>query len=385
MSTLRLVGIILAMVAVTVLVPAVPTPAQAGDTPYPPPDTIKIGVVGPMTGGQAKMGNDVLNGATLAIEEWNAKGGVLGKKIEIVRRDDEAKDDLAVAAARELVNEKVVGVIGHFNSSCTIPASNVYNENKIPMITPSATNPQVTDRGYPGIFRVCGRDDAQGRVGAEFVVQTLKINRVAIIHDKTTYGQGLADEFQKSFKALNPQGEVVFYAGVAREQVDFKAVLTTMKEKNPELWYFGGIYDQAGPMVLQADDIGLKAKFMSGDGTIDQEFLKTAGRAAEGAFLTFANDPEQIPTAKGFLEKYNETYGEHGPYSVYAYDAAHILLAGIEKAGSTDGAAVAKAIHALEHKGAIGTIQYDEKGDLKGSYYVIWSVKDGKFQLYKSN
>lgn len=374
MITRRHLMLVVVALGLTAMAGGAPRPAQAEDV-------IKIGVVGPLTGGQSKMGNDVLNGATLAVEEWNAKGGVLGKKIVIVKRDDEAKPDLAVAAARELANEKVVGVIGHFNSSCTIPASNVYNEGKIVMITPSATNPQVTDRGYPGIFRVCGRDDAQGKVGAAYAVKVLKVNKVAIVHDKTTYGQGLADEFQKSFRELNPQGEVVFYGGVAREQVDFKAILTTIKEKSPELWYFGGIYDQAGPMKLQGDDVGLTAKFMSGDGTIDQEFIKTAGKAAEGAFLTFAPDSKKIATAKAFNEKYAEQYGETGPYSVYAYDAAQMLIAGIAKAGSADGAAVAKAIHELSYEGAIGKISFNEKGDIQGSFYVVWVVKDGEFQV----
>ena len=159
-------------------------------------DMIKIGVAGPMTGDQAKMGTDFKNGVALAIDEWNAKGGVLGKKIRVLIEDDQHDPKQAVSIANKLVNEGVAGVIGHFNSSCSIPASDVYNRAGIPMITPASTNPQLTERGYRGVFRVCGRDDQQGRVAAQFAITQLKVKKVAVIHDKTTYGQGLADEFK---------------------------------------------------------------------------------------------------------------------------------------------------------------------------------------------
>ncbi|MBI5366548.1 MAG: branched-chain amino acid ABC transporter substrate-binding protein [Planctomycetes bacterium] len=354
------------------------TPARAGD------DVIKIGVAGPLTGGQAKMGNDVLHGVQLAVKEWNAKGGVLGKKIEVISRDDEAQEKQATPCARELVNEGAVGVIGHFNSGCTIPASEVYYENMVPMITPSATNPKVTDRAYENVFRVCGRDDQQGGVAARFTVETLKAKKVAILHDKTAYGQGLADEFKKGI--INALGEaaVVYYAGFSKDEVDFRAILTATKEKAPDMWFFGGIYNQAGPMVKQARQIGLTAPFMSGDGVIDQEFLKTADKDAEGSYLTFGPDPERLPGAKAFLAAYHADYGDHGPYSIYAYDAANILLTAITNAKSADGKKVCDALHAIEYEGAIGKTQFDKKGDIVGSYYVLWIVKDGKFVLYEN-
>lgn len=349
-------------------------------------ELIKIGVAGPMTGGQSKMGNDVLNGVTLAVDEWNSKGGVLGKKIVVVKRDDEAKPPLAVTAARELVNEGVVGVVGHFNSSCTIPASEVYKEAGVVMVSPSATNPQVTDRKFWNVFRVCGRDDQQGEVAAEFVKNELKLKKVAILHDKTTYGQGLANEFQKGAKARGI--EVVYYGGFPREELDFRAILTGVKAKNPELWFFGGIYDQAGPLVVQAREVGLRAPFMSGDGVIDQEFLKSAKENAEGSYLTFSKDPARIPLAREFLRKYKERFGEHGPYSIYAYDAANILLDGIaqaarSRASSTISRKTADAIRSKEHSAAIGNLRFDEKGDILGSYYVVWQVKNGTFVQYE--
>lgn len=177
-------------------------------------DVIKIGIAGPMTGDQAKMGMDFKNGVSLAVEEWNSKGGLLGKKIEIMVSDDQHDPKQAVSVANKMVNDGVVGVIGHFNSSCSIPASDVYNRAGIPMITPGSTNPQLTEKGYKGVFRVCGRDDQQGKAGANFFVNYLKLKNVAILHDKTTYGQGLADEFKKS---LGDKVNVVYYGGIAQE------------------------------------------------------------------------------------------------------------------------------------------------------------------------
>jgi branched-chain amino acid transport system substrate-binding protein len=342
---------------------------------------IKLGVAGPLTGEQAKMGTDVFNGVTLAVEEWNSKGGVLGKKILIVARDDMAQEHQAQSVAKELAGEGVIGVVGHFNSGCTIPASVVYHDSNIPMITPSSTNPYVTDRNFANVFRVCGRDDQQGKVAAEFAVNTLKVKQVAILHDKTQYGQGLADEFKKH---LGANAEVVYYGGFPKEELNFKPIITVVKEANPELWFFGGIYNQAGPMVVQAHEAGLNAVFMSGDGVIDPVFLKVAGPAANGSYLTFSRDPEAIPSAKSFLDKYHQRYGLHGPYSIYAYDAANIILSAIQAAGTTDGTKVAEQIRKTVYDGAIGKIQFDSKGDLASSYYIMWVVKDGKFVTVES-
>ncbi|MFA5793991.1 MAG: branched-chain amino acid ABC transporter substrate-binding protein [Candidatus Brocadiia bacterium] len=338
-------------------------------------DVIKLGVAGPLTGDQAKLGTDVLNGATLAVEEWNAKGGVLGKKVVIVSRDDMAQEQQAQSVAKELAGEGVVGVVGHFNSGCTIPASVVYHDSNIPMITPSSTNPYVTDRNFANIFRVCGRDDQQGKVSADYAIGTLKVKKVAILHDKTQYGQGLADEFKK---ALGTNAEVVYYGGFPKEELNFKPIISAVKETNPELLFFGGMYNQAGPMMVQAREAGLTAAFMSGDGVFDPVFLKVAGASAEGSYLTFSRDPEIIPSAKSFLDKYREKYGPYGPYSIYAYDAANIILSAIQAAGTTDCAKVSEQIRKTAYDGAIGKVQFDAKGDLASSYYIMWVVKGGK-------
>lgn len=343
--------------------------AAAASAGEPPP--VKIAVCGPLTGDQGKMGEDIQHGVELAVLQWNAKGGVLGRKVEVALGDDQHDPKQARAVAVTLINQGVAGVVGHFNSSCTIPASDVYSEAGIPMITPASTNPQVTDRGYENVFRVCGRDDQQGRVAARYAVEVLKMKKVAVLHDKTTYGEGLANEFRR---ALGDSVKVVYQGGIMQEDLDYKAVLASVKAAEPELWFFGGIYPQAARLVKQARELGLAATFMSGDGTLDMEFIKIAGPAAEGAIVTFGPDPERIPTAKAFLEEYHKRYGKHGPYSLYAYDAANILLEGIRKAGSTEGAKVCAAIRAEGHEGAFGPIAFDAKGDVKTAPYICWKV-----------
>jgi len=343
-------------------------------------NTVKIGIAGPMTGDQSKMGTDFKNGVSLAVEEWNVKGGVLGKKIDILIGDDQHDPKQAVSIANKLVDDGIAGVIGHFNSNCSDPASDIYDKAGIPMITPGSTNPKITDKGYRGVFRVCGRDDQQGKVAAEFVMGQLELKKVAVIHDKTTYGQGLADEFKK---ALGNHVEVVFYGGIVQGDKDFKNVLTAIREKGPELIFFGGIYPEMGLLVRQARELGIHAPFMSGDGSIDPKFIEIAGsQAAEGTYLTFSPDPNNIPTAKAFIEKYKVKFGEMGPYSIYAYDAANILLNAIQAAGTTDGQAVMDKLHSMEFKSAIGKIKFDAKGDVTDSPYIVWITKDGKFVEY---
>lgn len=343
------------------------------------PKGMTIGAVGPMTGDQSKQGLDLRNGVELAVIEWNARGGVLGRKIVLQVEDDRHDPKQAVSVAHKLVNSGAAGVVGHWNSSASIPASAVYHAAGTPMITPASTNPQLTEQGFENVFRVCGRDDQQGRVAAVFVSQVLKARTVAILHDKTTYGQGLAEEFQK---ALAPEVTVVHYGGITQGDRDFRGVLTTVRAKRPALLYFGGIYPEASQLARQAKELGLTAPMMSGDGTIDQQFIEIAGPAAEGTYLTFSPDPAHIPGATQFLDAYHARYGEHGPYSIYAYVAANILLEGIVKAGTTDGRAVSDAIHRLTHQGALGTIRFDAKGDVLDAPYIVWITRGGKFEEF---
>ncbi len=339
---------------------------------------IRVACAGPMTGEQAKQGKDMENGAILAVDEWNAKGGVLGKKIELLVYDDAQDPKQANAVANKMFTQGVVAVDGHYNSSCTIPASEVYNQRHMVCLTPASTNPQVTDRGYPTIFRVCGRDDQQGKAGAEYVVKHMPGARVAVLDDKTTYGQGLAQEFLKHYESLSGQ-KVVFAGVIVKDDQDFTPTLTTMKSYNPDLVYFGGLYPQGGLIMKQMRQLGLKAAFMSGDGTYDPEFIRIAGADnAEGAYLTFIPDQEKIPAAQRVVAAYKKRFGELGPYSLYSYEAINIALQGMAKAGTTDGLKVAQAIHAMTFDTVFGPMRFDQKGDVLVSPYVMWQVQGGK-------
>ncbi len=343
------------------------------------PRTIKIGVAGPMTGSDAKQGQDILNGVKLAVQEWNVRGGLLGKKIEVLWEDDRSDPKEAVAVANKLVNLGAMAVIGHYGSSCSIPASAIYYEAGVVQITPSSTNPDLTLREKRStIFRACGRDDQQGAMAAQFVRDVLKKKRVAIIDDKSTYGQGLAREFEKNL-GFAP----VAYEHISRGDKDFSAVLTKFKPLNPEILYFGGYYSEAGLLVTQMRRLGLKAIFISGDATIEQEFLKIAGRDAEGSYLSYGPDFDQLESAKKFLADYQAAYGEVGPYSLYAYDAANVVLKAIEIAGSVEGRRIAEAIHGNVFDGARGRLEFDENGDLKNSPYIMWVVRNGRFEVVK--
>ena len=341
---------------------------------------IKIGAAGQLTGPEAVFGADMLNAVKLAVEEWNAKGGVLGKKIELMPGDDQAEPRQAVAVANKFVADGVVGVVGHFNSSCSIPASEVYHKAGIPQISHASTNPKLTDQGFANVFRVCGRDDQQGKAAGDFAVQKLKARKVAIIHDKTTYGQGFAEEFKKS---LGSGVEVVAFEGITKGEKDYSPVVTKIKSANPDLIFFGGIYTEGGLLVKQYKAVGGTAPFIGGDGIMSEEMIKIGGPATEGTYATFGPDTKEVASAKGFNEAYRKKYGEPGVYSVYAYDAANILLQSIQKAGSTEGAKLVAAVKGIDYNGALGHIQFDAKGDVKESPYVVWKVEGGKFKQVK--
>jgi len=345
---------------------------------------IIIGVAGPMTGDQSKLGGDLVRGVQVAVDEWNARGGISNKKIRLEIGDDVHDPKQAVSVANKMVNIGIAGMVGHFNSSASIPASSVYHEAGIPMITPASTNPKLTEQGYWNVFRVVGRDDQQGRVAAEFALKQLKAKRIAILHDKTTYGQGLAEEFQKSLKADPEAGvEVLSFDGIVQGDKDFRGIVTTLKGQSPDLFFFGGIFPEGGQLVKQAKELGLTAPMMSGDGVIDPKFIEIAGAAAEGTYLTFTADPEKMPQAALFLKKYKAKYGnELAPYAIYSYDAANILLKAISESNSTEGRKIAEAISTMNYDGALGHVEFDEKGDVKKSPYIVWITKDGKFEEY---
>lgn len=339
-------------------------------------DVIRIGAAGPMTGDQSKMGIDLRNGVELAVREWNEQGGVLGKKVELIPGDDQADPKQAVSIANKFVNQKVAAVVGHWNSNCSINASPFYNTANVVMISPASTNPLLTRQGFKNVFRVCGTDDQQGGVAAAYVLEKLKPKRVAVIHDKSTYGQGLADYFKK---AVEGRTQVVFYDGIVQRDPDYKAILTSIKQKSPDVYFFGGVYPEAGRLVRQAKDVGLTAPMITGDGVYDPTFINIAGDSSEGTLVTFGKDVSGLSTAKTFNEKYRAAYGEPGPYSIYAYDAANIILAAIKAVNTTDGSAVAEYISRNTFNGAFGTISFDTHGDVAVAPYVVWKVEKGRF------
>jgi branched-chain amino acid transport system substrate-binding protein len=339
-------------------------------------NVIRIGAAGPMTGDQSKMGVDLRNSVELAVAEWNEKGGVLGKKIVLLPADDQADPKQAVSIANKLINQKAVALVGHWNSSCSIPASKYYQDANIVMISPATTNPQLTLQGFKNVFRVCGTDDQQGKVAADFILKTIRPKKIAIIHDKTAYGQGLADYFKR---ALGERVQVVYYGGIIQRDPDYKAVLTTIKQSNPELYFFGGIYPEAGRLVRQAKEIGMTIPMITGDGVYDPTFINIAGTSAEGTYVTFGAEPAGLPSAKSFMDKYKAKYGDPGPYSIYAYDAANIILTAIAETRNTDGSKVADYISKTVFHGAFGDISFDKNGDVTKAPYVIWQVKGGKF------
>ena len=345
--------------------------------------TLKIGVAGPLTGDQAAFGEMLKNGATLAVEEWNAKGGVSvgGKKmkVDILWGDDRHDPREGVSIAHKFVNSGAVGIVGHFNSSVSIPASTVYAEAGVVQITPASTNPKLTEQGFSTVFRVCGRDDQQGEVAANYIVDTLKLKRIAILHDKTTYGQGLADETKRF---LEKRGvKAVFYSGVVQGDKDYTPVLTAAKQKKPELVYFGGIHPEAILLVKQMRErLGMKALFMSGDGIVTDEYYKIAGKSAEGTYLTFTPDQTKLSAAQNVLKNHRKRYGkEVGAYTIYSYVATNLILNAIQATGSTKGAKLSAHLRSKPWNTSLGKLQFNKKGDVLESPYVLWRVKGAKF------
>lgn len=343
-------------------------------------DTIKIGLAGVQTGPDGEIGTAPIRGSMLAIDEWNAKGGLLGKKIEAVVRDDEGKPNQAVAVAQELVSAGVVAVVGHFNSGCSLPASDVYSQAHVLQVTPASTNPQITERGLPHVFRVCGRDDQQGSVSANFAFDSLKVGQVAVLHNKTPYGQGIADNFRRTYETRG--GKVVLFDGLAGEEMDFRATVAALQKAGAQAVFWGGMYNQGGPFYNQLRQAGFKGAFLGGDGIYEAKLIETVGPEADSVFVTFGPDYKALPGAAELLSRYQAKFGgEAGGYTIYGYDAANVLFAAIQKAGTTNAAKVAEALRSQEWPALTGSLAFDAKGDLKKTNYVVWTIRKGAFAV----
>jgi len=353
--------------------------AVAASTAYAQ-DT-RIAVVGPITGSNAALGEQMKRGAVLAVEDINAKGGVLGKKLALEVADDACDPKQAVAAANEVAGKKVALVAGHYCSSSSIPASAVYNEAGILQITPASTNPALTDdaakKGWNNVFRVCGRDDAQGAVAGKYLADNYKSKKIAIIHDKTAYGKGLADETKKAANKLG--ATEAMYEAITQGDKDFSALISKMKQANIDVIYFGGYQTEAGLIVRQARDQGLKALLIGGDALVTEEFWKITGPAGEGTLMTFAPDPRKVPAAKAVVDKFMATgYNPEG-YTLYTYAAIQAFATAAEKAKSVKLDDLSKALHGMTIETVIGPLSWDKKGDITDPKYVFYVWKGGKY------
>jgi branched-chain amino acid transport system substrate-binding protein len=346
---------------------------------------VKIGHVGPVSGAIAHLGKDNEYGARLAVEELNAKGLKIGGqalKFELVAEDDAADPKQGTAAAQKLVDSKVNGVVGHLNSGTTIPASKIYNEAGIPQISPSATNPKYTRNGYKTAFRVVADDVHLGGTLGRYAVNTLKGKSIAVIDDRTAYGQGVADEFKKAVIAAG--GKVVGHEFTTDKASDFMAILTTLKAKNPDVVFFGGMDAVAGPMLRQMKSLGLQAKFMGGDGICTSELAKLGGDAMVDGQVVCAEaggvEGQQKKGMDEFYAKFQKRFGVGVQvYAPYVYDAVNVMADAMVRANSTDPTKYLSALAKTSgYKGVTGTITFDEKGDIKNGALTLYTYKSGK-------
>ncbi len=347
-------------------------------------EVVKIGHVAPMSGAIAHLGKDNENGARLAIEDLNAKGiSIGGKKVkfELLAEDDAADPKQGAAAAQKLADQKVSGVVGHLNSGTSIPASKIYSDAGIPQISPSATNPKYTRQGYKTTFRVVADDVHLGGTLGRYAVQKLGAKNIAVIDDRTAYGQGVADEFQKAAKAAG--ATIVGREFTTDKATDFTAILTTIKGKKPDAIFFGGMDAVAGPMIKQMKALGLNAKFLGGDGICTGELFKLSGEtiADSQVFCAEAGGVEgpQEKVLSDFKAKYKKRFNADVQlYAPYVYDAVNVMAAAMVKANSSDPAKYLPVLAKIsDYKGVTGNIGFDEKGDIKNGALTLYSYKGG--------
>jgi branched-chain amino acid transport system substrate-binding protein len=336
---------------------------------------ITIGVAGPMTGSESAFGRQMKNGAEQAVADLNAAGGVLGKKLALEVGDDACDPKQARSVAEKFASAKLPFVAGHYCSSSSIPASEAYADGNVLQITPASTNPLFTERNLWNVARVCGRDDQQGLVAADYIAKFYKGKNVAILNDKTTYGKGLADETKK---ALNKAGFTEkMFESYNKGDKDFTAIVSRMKRDNIDLVYVGGYHQESGLIVRQMRDQGLKTTLMAGDALADKEFASITGPAGEGTLFTFGPDPRNKPTAKAIVERFRAKNIDPEGYTLYTYAAMQVWSQAVAKAGTTDPKKVMDTIKGGAWDTVIGKMEFDAKGDIKQIDYVVykWDAK----------
>ena len=372
--------------------PAATAPAQNASAPVAAADAVvvKIGSATPMTGANAAWGSDTDNGVRLAVEEANKEGISLdGHPVtfEVVTGDDQADPKMATAVAQRMVDDKVAGVIGHLNSGAAMPASTIYNQAGIPVISGSVISPKYTQQGYNNVFRLMSDDNQQGVALADFAVKTLQFKKVAIVDDATAYGQGLADAFEKSVIAAG--GTVVKREHTNDKANDFKAILTSIQAQKPEVVFFGGMFGQGGAFAKQMKTLGMSAKYMGADGSYSPEFVKLAGSAAEGAYASNAGAPKELlPEFASFETKFKAKFNKDvDTYAPYTYDATRVMIAAMKAAmkaaNSADPKKYLPELAKIQYKGVIGDVAFEPTGDIKNGTITLYQVKSGKWELVK--
>ena len=342
---------------------------------------ITIAVVGPMTGQYASFGAQMKAGAEQAVADINAKGGVLGQKVQLLVGDDACDPKQAVAVGNQMVSKGAVLIAGHFCSGSSIPASQVYKEEGVLQMSPASTNPKLTDEGGPNIFRVCGRDDQQGEVAGAFLAKHFKGKKIAIIHDKTAYGKGLADETRKSLHA-NGGKETMYEAYTAGEK-DYSALVSKLKGAGIDILYVGGYHTEAGLIARQMREQGMKTRLVSGDALVTKEYWDITGKAGEGTLMTFSPDPRKNPAAAEVVKAFRAKKIEPEGYVLYTYGTVQAWQQAVEKAKTTTTKAVSDQLHKMQFDTVLGKFRFDKKGDVTAPGYVMYEWKDGKYDYFE--
>jgi branched-chain amino acid transport system substrate-binding protein len=352
--------------------------ADVSTAPSTAPQVVTLGHAGPLTGSIAHQGKDDENGVALAIAQANARKLTIGGRPVTFRmqsEDDLGDPKIGTLVAQKLVDARVAAVIGHLNSGVTIPASEIYNRAGIPVISGSATNPVLTERGMKGVFRTVGRDDQQGPAIAAYIAGELKARTVAIVDDKTSYGEGLANEVEKSLRAAKVG--LVGRERVGDKDTDFKAILTRIKSRNPDVVFHGGMDATGGLMLKQARELGMKAQFAFGDGACTDEMAQLAGAAGEGLACSQAGLPASA-ASREFLDAFRARYGETRLYAPFFYDATNVVIEAMKRADSTDPARFGPEMYNVTLQGATGAIAFDAKGDRKDAEMTIFRMRGGQ-------
>ena len=339
---------------------------------------VVVASAGPMSGQYASFGAQLKAGAEMWLKDTNAKGGILGEKVKLVIGDDACDPKQAVAVANKFAGQGVTYVAGHFCSGSSIPASKVYTEEGIIQVSPASTNPAFTDKGGPNVFRVCGRDDQQGEVAGAFLAKEYSGKKVAIIHDKTAYGKGLADATKKN---MNKGGlkETMYEAFTAGEK-DYSALVSKLKSNGIDAVYLGGYHTEGGLIVRQMRDQGMKTKLISGDALVTAEYWQITGDAGEGTLMTFSPDPRNNPEAAPLVKKFKAAGIEPEGYVLYSYAAVQVFEQAATQAWSIDRKKVLKAMKKGKFNTVLGTLSFDKKGDVSLPGYVFYEWSKGNYK-----